>query len=505
MLRFRINVYSNSFKVTVMAYQDREIIKTFSKDLNVYEKVYNPKTRKNQWMIDFSYSTYDPVTTTYGFHGNMYASFINFLNHYNIHKDDIEIFNHAPSEGDKIYLVPADSFKFKSHQPDIVDFILKNSISVIPLQTGQGKTVVGLASIYKNGIRTAIIMDGGLVTVWIEDAKMVFGDNFEDLNVIRGSKPFMVLIDNAKNGVMPKSLVLFTVKTMGDYLADYEKNGVSSYGCNPEDLYALLGIGYRISDEAHANLHFQFRHDILTNVKKSTYLSATIESNRADKNRVYEIIFPKLNRYTGLEWKCYIAVNVIFYKMKSLSNFKFIGGRGYSHVIFEQSIMKDKNKLNNYLEMINSLTISRFINKELPNQKLLIYASTTDMCDAIANHLGKRLPVNFRINSFTGTSEDDILPNSDIIVTTPGKCGRGTNIKKLTTVITTVAIDSTETNLQSVGRLRELHEVWPEIKPEYIILTCLDIKKHRDYHNNRIVILRPKVDRINIYRSNFII
>ncbi len=83
----------------------------------------------------------------------------------------------------------------------------------------------------------------------------------------------------------------------------------------------------------------------------------------------------------------------------------------------------------------------------------------------------------------------DNVMNADISVSTIGSAGTGLDIPDLTTVILTVAINSSPSNIQGVGRLRQLKDK----KTKFIYLTCSDIPKHREYHERKKVLLKEKV------------
>jgi superfamily II DNA or RNA helicase len=88
--------------------------------------------------------------------------------------------------------------------------------------------------------------------------------------------------------------------------------------------------------------------------------------------------------------------------------------------------------------------------------------------------------------------EDDPYENiieADIRVTTVQSGGTAIDIPKLRVAIMTVSIDSPVSNLQALGRLRELKD--RDVKFYY--LYCVQIPKQVQYHRNRKLLFEPKV------------
>ena len=367
-------------------------------------------------------------------------------------------------------------------------------------------TFCSLYAIALNKIRTVIVLEATLIEVWLKDMGWIYNNGKEETIIIKGNKDLKSIIQLGLKNEIKHSIIIISVGTIRDYLTEYEETGKSTYGCLPSELYNVLNVGFRITDEAHSNLHFHFRHDIETSVSKSLYLSATLKSNDPTINKMFNIIFPPQYRCKELDWDKYALVTSVAYSLKEPRKAKYMGNMGYSHIEYEKYLIKNKTQLYNYLELIIYLVNSRFMQKNLPDQKLMIFAASVDMCDIIAKFLTKELKDNsIKISAYTGEHEDEVLHNNTIVVTTLKKSGKGKDLKRLTTVINTVSIMARELNEQAFLRLRRIDDFYPGIDPEFITLVCLDIRKQVDYHKHRLEIFRPLTKRINNFRSSFII
>jgi hypothetical protein len=110
------------------------------------------------------------------------------------------------------------------------------------------------------------------------------------------------------------------------------------------------------------------------------------------------------------------------------------------------------------------------------------------MCEEIKNHIDKKFH-SLTVAKYTGEDDYSNLIDPDIRVTTPGSGGTAHDIPNLTTIITVIAMDSVQTNLQMIGRMRY-------IKGKDFTYVCMvnqDHKKHVMYQNKREKLLGPKL------------
>ncbi|MGG7278156.1 hypothetical protein, partial [Escherichia coli] len=119
------------------------------------------------------------------------------------------------------------------------------------------------------------------------------------------------------------------------------------------------------------------------------------------------LMYPKEARYAKGEYKKYIAVNAVTYRLRSTDKVRYKGfGGAYSHTIFEQSIMKNKQLKLAYFNFIYTVIIKGFMNQYQEGMKMLVYCATVDMCKSLSHYLSERLP-ELEIGPYT--AEEDFM------------------------------------------------------------------------------------------------
>lgn len=484
--------------------QDKHLLVSFQGDLTTFEERFVPGRGKVR-MKKATFATYHPKTSTYGMHGNQLEELRDHLRRHGVSDKDIEIHIAPIHQGEASYLTIAEGVAPRDYQPDIIDFLTKlGTCRVLPLQTGKGKTFCALFAAAMLGVRTAVVMGAMHIETWKKDAGWIFDNADPDtIMVVKGGVKLRKLIALAQAGELHASIIIFSVNTIRDYLTEFEKNGHSGYGCDPINFYETLGVGLRITDEAHENLHFNFRHDIETSVPMAIYLSATLESNDPFTNRLYQIIYPLIKRYTGLKWDKYIHATALGYGLEKPHAARYKGKNGmYSHIVFEQYIMKDATMESNYYDMIGRVAEVGFRDVYQDGMKLVIFFASVDMCDRAAKYMADRF-TQYTVSAYNAGHDDTVLHSHDIICTTLLSAGTGKDIKGLRTGIMTTALSSREKNIQVMGRLRDIQDLWPGVEPDFYYLVCKDIPKHVAYHNAKNKLFEAYAKVVKAININF--
>lgn len=355
-------------------------------------------------------------------------------------------------------------------------------------------TKLTLAALAQIGQRTMLVIKGMYVDKWIEDVKESFGLKPGELMVVRGGKNLKALIDLAIEGELDCKFIICTNKTIYNYLKSFEKfkDQDMGYGCRPEDLYSTLGVGVRVIDEAHQEFHTNFRQDLYSHVPKTINLSATLESDDAFMNSMYEIAYPRDLRFRGAAYDKYIAVKALMYGARDIRAIRYMGKRrNYSHVVFEQSIMKRKGLLAKYVDMLLEIIQVSFIRKREPGQKMLVFCSTIEFCTKLTEEIQRQHPT-LKVSRYVSDDDYEDLLTSDISVSTIKSAGTAVDIENLRVTLMTDALNSRQANEQALGRTRRLKQ-WPDVTPEFIYLVCTDIQQHIRYHNNKREFFADKV------------
>lgn len=378
---------------------------------------------------------------------------------------------------------------------------------LISAPTGTGKTVMaamGLAQIAK---RVMIVILPKYMEKWAGDLTNLFELKKKDIGMIAGSdalKGFISLKDN------PKYIPRFTIVSLTTYrnfIKSYEEGPSEcrhNYGLQPDQLCQALNIGVILIDEGHEHIHAIYRLLVHSHVPRIVSLSGTMRSDDQFIEAMQKLMFPKSVRYENIEMKKYIQVFPISYIFKDMQKAKIrtvsYGSRFYSHNEFEASIIRRDHNLASYLKLIEENLKSFYLDRRKPGQKAAIYASSIKMCTIITDYLKEKYP-ELDIRRYCESDPYENIIESDIRVTTIQSGGTAIDIPNLITVLLTVSISSSVSNLQVLGRLREIEGV----DVQFVYLFCEQIKKQVDYHFSRMKLFRPKVASIKHYRASTIL
>lgn len=506
LINISITKTNHGFKVKVPFQREQDIVEEFLSQFNQYETKWNPRQRKKMMALKSKYYTWNKHTFEYGIPISQYNAFLKHLAHNGITITAIPTTHLESNFGapNKVYV--HESFNLKEKQVKPCDFITSaGSIKILPAQMGFGKTVLGLYSSAKINMRTVLLAASTHCNAWEKDSKIVYENHSREVVKICGNAALKKLISNAQNGNSLPSFIIITITTFREYLTEYEETGKSTYGCLPMDFFSVIGAGFRISDECHENIHFHFRMAVETNCPKILYLSATIESKKAFNNMLYTTLFPLDSRYTDLVWEKYIKVTALGYTTNRPENIKCIGKSGfYHHATYEQWIMSNKDRFQNYKEMIYFVFLKGFIEKYQPGMKCLIFMATVDICKIMASFLQECHP-ELKVSAFVHEHDDTVSASNDVLLTTLQKSKSGKDIKGVATIIFTVAVDSQETNIQVNGRLRPISDRWPNVDPMVYYMLNLDIPHHVRYWSSNLRVLRIKSKSVEERRLRFVL
>lgn len=501
----RLDVYSHNVKVTRFTIRGKESLLSYCRNLAEYGlKMVGYKKFVREMLRVYASATKD--RTEFRFHRNNLEELIGHLKEWGYREEQMEIVYHDIYVPKPATFTMDPKFTSRDYQIPIIDYMSRVNedgsadTKIVTLQTGRGKTFCLLSAVARLGKRVVLVIKGMYVEKWIGDVKEAFGCKPGELMVVRGSKDLRAIIDLAQAGELEASFIIITNKTLYNYLKHYErtKNKDKLYGCNPEVLFETLGVGIRAIDEVHQDFHLNFRLDLYTHVPKTISLSATMISDDAFMNRMYETMFPMDIRFKGIAYDKYIAVKALFYRASNIRQIRFMGKRrNYSHVVFEQSLMKNRKLLQKYLDMIAEIVSVGYISKREPGQKMLVFCATVDMCTLVSKHL-QELHSKLDVRRYVSDDEYEDLLTADISVSTIKSAGTAVDVPDLRVCLLTDALSSRQANEQTVGRLRRLKR-WPDTTPEFLYLVCEDIPQHVRYHNQKEEFLADKVLSQKIY------
>lgn len=402
-------------------------------------------------------------------------------------------------------MIVRDGWELRDKQIPVSEFLLTNPVKskLVPLATGSGKTFVSLYTLAQLKQRMGIVILPAYIDKWASDIATIHKAQITDVMTVQGSKQLRAVIQMALAGKLDKDYYVFSNRTLSNYIEEYEKEPelcVDMYGCSPMELFPLLGIGNLLVDETHQHFQSIFKILIYMNVKFQIGLSATLMSDDPVVRRVHKVIYPTECVYGDSMIKKYIDLFAVAYGMqehrKKIVRTTNYGSNNYSHIAFEQSIMKRTDLMEIYYRLIDTAIQDYYIPDYQPKDKLLVFVATIQLATQLTAFLKKKYPEKL-VNRYCEDDPYEDLMSGDIIVSTHLSAGTAVDIPHLRVAIQTVCISSPVSNIQNLGRLRELKD--RDVK--YVYLYCENLGKHKDYHMKRVELFKDRVANISYRRS----
>ena len=347
---------------------------------------------------------------------------------------------------------------------------------------GFGKTYCTVRTLSVIGLRAMICMSG-LVDQWKRAILEYTQLTEDDIYVIQGAASMTKLLLQIDKTIFPK-IILCSLGTVRPYAI-----GDESYENYPPfiELYDRLRVGVKVVDEAHLNFFLTLMLDLQTNASINIALTATFDRGDYQIKQIFDAHYPHLMRFGEGVFTRYVDIFSYSYSLGNMLPTKaWHTQKGYNHSKFEEYLIRRQpHRIEQIYKTVYSPVInSHYINCRQPGQKLLIICSTVDMCNWMYQRLLTESEIrnNFQMAIYISETRDNVLSESDIIISTPGSAGTGTDIKSLRTVLMTVATGSENSNKQTLGRLRELPT---GDTPNYVYTWCRDIQPHCNYQEIR--------------------
>jgi superfamily II DNA or RNA helicase len=489
MKRLEIVIFNTSFTVKLLDEKLNSVLNIMINELSTYDFVYDKILKRNIRQRDKMFMSHLPHTNTYRFSIMNLKDFMLLLGSHYVTRDMIHVeyrknFNIKP-----INIKVNSSFTIRDYQHIYINALVAENatkITLIDLQTGRGKSVIAMAAIAKLNMRTGLLLRPKYIEKWIIDLKKYTDVTDNDIYIVQGEESLLHLIEDKNTSY---KFVIFSSRTMMNLITDFEECHSYTFPITPDKILETLGIGIIYNDETHEEFYSIFKCILYLNPLYLIGSSATLLSNQPDVNKMYMNLFPATNRISNIvEYDKYANVIAINYKIESLRGIRFMGVKGYNHILFEQTLMRNSVFLREYINMIDYYIADLYISRRKPGDRMLIFAASIRMCTVLANHFDRKYK-QFDVRRYV---EDDPLVNvleSDICFSTTLSAGTALDIPNLIAVLQTVLISSIQANLQNVGRLRKLddgREVY------YGYLYSKDIPKQVKMHHDRTKIIKPK-------------
>lgn len=498
-LSAHIQVYTHYFKVTNLSPHLLGVVNSFSQKLTRWTWV-KEQGQKPALKPTHLFGVKLKNLSEFRFHVGFLQEFLEYLDRQGVWRNSVQIDRQPLYEPVSIETTLKPSFVLKDYQEEGVKHILNNDIEshsrMLGFGTGLGKTVTSLAAVAKMGKRTAIVILTQYMDKWAGDIPNCLETPFKRIMSVQGSNQLRGLIHLAQKGELDSDFLIFSVTTLQNYYKLYEDVGeeiVDLEYCTPDKLWETLGVGTVLIDETHQHINSVYRTMMYTHGPRLIALSATLMSEEPVVKKVHDAMYPLKCRFSGPSMEKYIKLYPVEFNFggDSIRHIKTteFGSNTYSHTAFEKSIMRSHSLKASYYRMVEHFVNEGYLAYRTPGDKMIIYAATIAMCTDLTNHLKKLYPY-LDIRRYV---EDDLFENaieSDIRVTTVLSCGTAIDIPNLITGLQTVSISSAVSNLQSIGRLRNIKGK----TMRFYYLYCRQIPKHVEYHERRLEMFRDRVE-----------
>lgn len=355
-------------------------------------------------------------------------------------------------------------------------------------------TATSLMAIAKIGQRFVLIVKAGFIEKWVNDILSTYYIEEEEICVVQGSKDLKKLVKRAVEGTVTEKAIIISNSTFQGWMKAYERFGEETkdigYPINPYEMFEYLGAGVRLIDEVHMSFHLAFKTDLYTHVPVSIALSATLLSDDPFVSKMQSLAYPIHERYKTGPLKKYIDSNVVLYRFRKPEHIRTTehGSNNFSMGMVEKCLTKHVPTLNNYFELINYTIQISYLQCKREKKRMLIFAYSVELITRLVAYLKYKYP-QFDIRRYVAEDEFSNLLEADICVSTLGSAGTAVDIPDLTTVIQTTIVNSTSSNVQSLGRLRELSDGSPV---SFYYFSCEDIPKSMQYDAAKRELLKER-------------
>jgi hypothetical protein len=357
----------------------------------------------------------------------------------------------------------------------------------VDLDTGDGKTYAGIATICYNKCRSVIFppaTNSKICDQWVESFLKFTTLTKDDVLLVRGSQICEDILKgkykHIKAFIMPRS-------TVTSFVNKYDGNWMLF-----DKLIESMDVGIKIFDEAHMEFPKIVLMDCFSDVYKTYYMSATPSRSKREENKIYKEIFntiPKFGKQLKTKEQNHIIPVVIQFKSPP-SHFwvKEIKTRmGPSQAKYGEYLLAEDGARDEFVDALLYTTWSLLRHRRCGG-KLAIMCITKKFALEVGDILSEVFP-RYKFGYYIGSSKDKYKElESDVILTTPKSMGTGADIDNLQFVFNTITYSSDGLAGQMSGRPRKREE-GPTIFGDIVNMSH---KTARDHYKDREKILAEK-------------
>jgi hypothetical protein len=303
------------------------------------------------------------------------------------------------------------------------------------------------------------------------------------VGVIRGNQTIYDIVE--ANYQIDSDILLTSIKTLQEYAIGGEKYREAP---SLQSFIRGLKVGIKVVDECHLNFNANLMVDIQSDIDRNIYLSATHVRGSLASKTIFNRVYPTEIRLGELAVSDHINVTEVRYNIGEIDKKRISTDRGYSQVKYEKYLLQQMYKFEKFIGVVlKPIVREYFIRLRKPNQKLLILVGRVDFAELLVRWLKEDFPEVSSEGYFNNTS-DEVLHNSDIIVSTVGSCGTGRDIKGLRTLILFTSFSSEPLIYQTIGRLRKMEDT-----PEFLYLVNAAIPAQINHAKAKQLVYKARV------------
>lgn len=331
---------------------------------------------------------------------------------------------------------------------------------MLSLNTGSGKTYLGIAYIALMNLKSIIITESNS---WLEqwDERIQEHSNITNREIyyIKGSPSILSLMKKTNEELSQYKIYLITHSTISRFASS---NGWNSI----RELFIHLGIGIKIFDEAHLDFDNITKIDFHTNTLKTLYLTATPAKGDEQENNIFRLYFKNIPKLILFDPNTDPHTNYLAIRYKSgldmLEMSSCMNIHGFNKTAYcDQVIYKDN--FDYILRIVMNILL------KLPGKKLLFLATNKGV-DFVYKWILANYP-EFNENTigiFTSLNPNkELALNCPLILTTSKSAGAAVDIPRLTcSVQLAEPIKSEPQNRQRFGRTREYNSLYIDLVDE---------------------------------------
>lgn len=348
-------------------------------------------------------------------------------------------------------------------QKKIISYVIGNSSKysqvAIIAGTGVGKTFCAISSAVRLGKRILVISHSSkLRTHWGAKLKEYTDLTSEDIAIVDKSRRLLKITesDNSYKVIITTHHVLSSL-------------GSRTSWSDVQEVIKNLRVGTLIIDEVHRRFNNTVR--ILTHSNQCHYilLTATFKQSGDKRNRIFQLCFSSIPKFQqsvvdSAKSQNHIAGFVVTYNTKPSMELQLEceAAGNFNTARYDNYLVEEDPKFHEVFDFYLKKCIdgtSKF------KAKGLILCGSINACEIISKYVYREFgSSDFLVGMYhskTGMNQADkdaMLETADIIVTTSGSLGEGTDIPYLHYVIDIETWASEIANEQHPGRLRDLDD-----------------------------------------------